>query len=62
MEHEARSELEKNRSDIRQIKDHNWALLVTNTSTKPKDITVARQVVLRAMCETPVLLSSQVEA
>lgn len=59
MLHEAKSEDEKNSSDIREIIEQDPALLVTTAECEPKNITVARQVDLKAMCETPVLVSIQ---
>lgn len=55
----ASSVTEKNASDIRQIKDQDLVRLVTPTLSKPKYITVARQIARHVMYETPVLVYTQ---
>lgn len=56
---ETKREAEKRASDIRQIKDQKQTLLVTATSAEGKYITVARNVVVKARCETLVLVSKK---
>lgn len=49
----------KEASDIRQSNTEDLPLLVTTTESDPKQITVARWVVLKTKCETSVLVSTQ---
>lgn len=59
MRHEAKREAEKNTSDDPQFIDQDRALLVMHTSDEPKYATDALQVVVKAMRETSVSVSSQ---
>lgn len=58
--YKARSEPEIEKLDSHQNVESDLALLVTASGGEPKYITVVRQVVLRAVCETPVIVSTQV--
>lgn len=53
------SEAKKNTSDICQLIEEDAALLVTPTRSDLKNIIVSRHIVLMAICETPVLRSTQ---
>lgn len=57
--HEAKNEDKKNTSDMRQFMNRYHALLGTTTSGEPKYITAGRKVVLKAMCETSVVVATQ---
>lgn len=54
-----KSTAEKNSSDNRKEIAKDLALFVTLTRGGPKNITVAKQVVLKLICKTPVLLSTK---
>lgn len=56
MVHKAHSAAEENKSDICQYSAKAQEILVTPVERKPKTITVAQQVVFKAMCETPLLV------
>lgn len=60
MVQEAGSAAENDKSDTLQKVTERLALLVTPIRCDSKYITVARQVVLKVLCETPVLISTQV--
>lgn len=60
--HKARNEAEMDRSDPCQGDEASLAMFVTSIGCETKYIAVARQVVLKAMCETPVLVSIQATA
>lgn len=62
MLHETRSVARKVKSDTREEDEENVALLVVSIGCEPTYKTVARQVVLKAMCETPVLVCTQAAA
>lgn len=57
--YEANSKPEKNNIEARQEVEEELTLLETPIKCEPKCITVARQVVLKAMCETLVIVSTQ---
>lgn len=59
MVYEADNEAEKNALDICHANDQDMALLVTPTNCDPKIITVAWQVVFKAMYERPILVFTQ---
>lgn len=59
MVHQAESEAEKNTSDMRQFLEQYTAVLVTSIEHDPKNISSARQVGLKGMCEIPVKVSTQ---
>lgn len=59
MAHEANGKDDGNKSDIRQFIEFDPALLVTTAKEDLKNIPVARQVVLDAMFETPLLVATQ---
>lgn len=59
MVEEAESETEKFGSNTRLINDQEPVLLVTPTTRETKFVTVARQAVVRAICEIPILVSTQ---
>lgn len=59
MVHEINSEADKNASDIRQSNYQDLAPLVTPTTCDRKYITVTRQVALKEIHETLVLVSTQ---
>lgn len=59
MVNNGKCEAEVNTSDIGQINDQDLTPLVKPTCNEPRCITAARQVVLKAICETSVLVSTQ---
>lgn len=59
MTHEAQSAVEKSRSDTCQEQGKDLILSVAPIQSDPTSIPAARQVVLKAMCEMPVLVCSQ---
>lgn len=61
MVHETKSAAEHNMSDIHQFIKQDPSLLLTATSGEAKYITVARQVVLKGMHNTSVLVFTQTE-
>lgn len=56
MIHWAKGEAEKYLSDVSQFIKQDSALFVTPMKSEPKNIAVARQVVLKALCETLILV------
>lgn len=59
--HEAGSEVDREALDIGQDNNQDPALLEMLTSKESRDITVARQVVVKEMCEAPALIFTQQE-
>lgn len=55
--HEARSRAERNITESRQEIEKESALLVTHFACGPKSIMVARQIVLKTMSETQLIVS-----
>lgn len=60
MVHEAGSAAEEKMSDTRQGVEEDLALLLTPIKYADKYMTVVRQIVLKAMCDTQVLVFTQV--
>lgn len=60
MVYEARSTAENVKSNNFKENEKDLEVFVARTLSDHKNITVARQVVLNAMCETPVLVSTKV--
>lgn len=59
MIHKVESAARNYKSDACRAVPKGWALITLPTRCEPKYITVARQIVPAAMCETPFLVSTQ---
>lgn len=59
MIHQFEGKAEKSSSDIREINHQDHAPLVLPIGSDPKYIKISRQVVLKMMCEAPLLICTQ---